>query len=57
MAHGWTRDGAVNEQIEASVEDEFKRMQATCRLVGASHTHCVDAASRSPERGYRRFRG
>ena len=28
MAGGWTRDGAVNEQIEASIADELKRMQA-----------------------------
>ncbi|MEO0502635.1 MAG: DksA/TraR family C4-type zinc finger protein, partial [Pseudomonadota bacterium] len=28
MAGGWARDGAVSEQIEASVSDELARMQA-----------------------------
>ncbi|MGA0923958.1 MAG: DksA/TraR family C4-type zinc finger protein, partial [Lutimaribacter sp.] len=28
MAGGWARDGAVSEQIEASIADELKRMQA-----------------------------
>ncbi len=28
MAGGWARDGAVNEQIDASIQDELKRMQA-----------------------------
>jgi hypothetical protein len=26
MAGGWTRDGAVHEQIEASIDDELKRI-------------------------------
>ena len=29
MAGGWTRDGAVHEQIEASIDDELKRMRST----------------------------
>lgn len=28
MTSGWARDGAVNEQIDASIQDELKRMQA-----------------------------
>ncbi|AGT08203.1 DksA/TraR family C4-type zinc finger protein [Paracoccus aminophilus] len=28
MAGGWARDGAVNEQIEASIADELARMRA-----------------------------
>ena len=28
MAGGWARDGAVNEQIEASINDELARMRA-----------------------------
>ena len=28
MAGGWTRDGAVGEQIEASIQDELARMRA-----------------------------
>lgn len=28
MAGGWAHDGAVNEQIEASINDELARMRA-----------------------------
>jgi len=28
MAGGWTRDGAVQEQIEASIDDELRRMRS-----------------------------
>ncbi|MEM7567901.1 MAG: DksA/TraR family C4-type zinc finger protein [Pseudomonadota bacterium] len=28
MAGGWTRDGAVQDQIDASVEDALKRLRA-----------------------------
>lgn len=28
MAGGWTRDGAVHDQIAASIEDELNRMQS-----------------------------
>ena len=49
MAGGWARDGAVNEQIEASIEDELKRMQALRRPVGASRTHCAECEEPIPE--------
>jgi phage/conjugal plasmid C-4 type zinc finger TraR family protein len=49
MAGGWTRDGAVNEQIEASIEDELKRMQALRRPNGASRTHCAECEEPIPE--------
>lgn len=49
MAGGWTHDGAVNEQIEASIEDELKRMQAMRRPVGASRTHCAECEEPIPE--------
>ncbi len=42
MAGGWAPDGAVNDQIEASIEDELKRMQAMRRPVGVSRTHCAE---------------
>ena len=39
MATGWARDGAVQEQIDASVEDAVE--QARSRLPrGESLTHC-----------------
>ena len=42
MAGGWARDGAVSEQIEASIEDELKRLKAQKRPLGDSLTHCAD---------------
>ena len=49
MAGGWTRDGAVNEQIQASLEDERKRMQAMRRTAGVSRTHCAECDEPIPE--------
>lgn len=49
MAGGWARDGAVNEQIEASVQDELQRMQARARPRGESLTHCADCEGPIPE--------
>ncbi|MGG7643971.1 DksA/TraR family C4-type zinc finger protein [Rhodovulum sp. YNF3179] len=49
MAGGWTRDGAVQEQIDASIEDELKRMQARRRPAGESLTHCADCEDPIPE--------
>jgi hypothetical protein len=34
MAGGWAKDGAVSEQIEASISDELARMQARKAPVG-----------------------
>ncbi|WOI55793.1 DksA/TraR family C4-type zinc finger protein [Palleronia sp. LCG004] len=43
MAGGWTRDGAVSEQIEASISDELKRLEARRRQAGGeSRTHCAE---------------
>ena len=49
MAGGWSRDGAVQEQIDASVSDavEHARSQLTG---GASRTHCEDCEEPIPER-------
>ncbi len=49
MARGWAPNGAVNEQIEAPIEDEFKRMQAMRRPLGASRTHCAECEEPIPE--------
>ena len=49
MAGGWARDGAVNEQIEASNEDELRRMQALRRPVGVSRTHCAECEEPIPD--------
>ena len=50
MAGGWTRDGAVNEQIDASIQDELARMRAGQRARGESLTHCADCDEPIPER-------
>ena len=49
MAGGWARDGAVQEQIDASIEDELKRMQARARPVGESLTHCAECEEEIPQ--------
>ena len=49
MAGGWARDGAVEEQIEASIQDELARMKARRGPVGESLTHCADCEEEIPE--------
>ena len=48
MAGGWSKDGAVQDQIDASVEDAIK--QARERLPkGPSLTHCDECGEPIPE--------
>lgn len=48
MAGGWSRDGAVQDQIDASVEDAVQ--QARSRLPkGESLTHCEECEAKIPE--------
>jgi phage/conjugal plasmid C-4 type zinc finger TraR family protein len=48
MAGGWSRDGAVQDQIDASVEDAVAL--ARSRLpTGASLTHCEECEAVIPE--------
>ncbi|MFA5495404.1 MAG: DksA/TraR family C4-type zinc finger protein [Porticoccaceae bacterium] len=48
MAVGWARDGAVQDQIDATVEDGVK--QARGRLPdGASLSHCEACEAAIPE--------
>ncbi|SEW11478.1 transcriptional regulator, TraR/DksA family [Aliiroseovarius sediminilitoris] len=49
MAGGWARDGAVQEQIDASIQDELKRMQANKGPVGESLTHCAECDEEIPD--------
>ena len=49
MAGGWARDGAVNEQIDASIADELKRMQARRAPEGASLASCAECGEPIPE--------
>jgi len=48
MAGGWSKDGAVQDQIDASVDDAIKL--ARSRLpVGKSLTHCEECGDPIPE--------
>ncbi len=49
MAGGWARDGAVNEQIEASINDELSRIHARKSPVGESLTHCAECEEAIPD--------
>ena len=49
MAGGWARDGAVGEQIAASISDELARMKARKAPVGESLTHCAECEEPIPE--------
>lgn len=49
MAGGWARDGAVSEQIDASIEDELKRMQARRVPQGESLSECAECGEPIPE--------
>jgi phage/conjugal plasmid C-4 type zinc finger TraR family protein len=49
MAGGWSRDGAVHDQIEDSIRDELARIQAG-RPAGDSLTHCVECGEPIPEK-------
>ena len=47
MAGGWSRDGAVQEQIDASIDDAVKR--ARSRLsAGEGRTHCEECGEAIP---------
>jgi len=48
MAGGWSADGAVQDQIDATVEDAVQR--ARSRLpAGASRRHCEECGDAIPE--------
>ena len=49
MAGGWTRDGAVNDQIEASVADELARLRARRAPQGESLARCAECEEPIPE--------
>lgn len=50
MAGGWARDGAVSEQIEASITDELSRLKARAAPQGESFTHCAECEEEIPEK-------
>ena len=49
MAGGWARDGAVSEQIEASIDDELKRMKSRPAPQGESLSHCAECEEEIPQ--------
>ena len=49
MAGGWAKDGAVSEQIEASINDELDRLKARRQPMGESLTHCAECDEEIPE--------
>ncbi|MDG1738821.1 MAG: DksA/TraR family C4-type zinc finger protein [Paracoccaceae bacterium] len=49
MAGGWAKDGAVSEQIEASVNDELARMQSRRQPIGESLSHCAECEEQIPQ--------
>lgn len=49
MASGWAKDGAVSEQIEASIADELARMAARVVPVGESLTECAECGEEIPQ--------
>ena len=49
MAGGWAKDGAVSEQIEASISDELARMKARRAPVGESLKFCAECEEEIPQ--------
>ncbi len=48
MAGGWSKDGAVQEQIDSTVEDALERARASLPQ-GESLTHCEECGAPIPE--------
>lgn len=48
MAGGWARDGAVQDQIDASVEDEVRRARSRMAK-GESLRECEECGEEIPE--------
>ena len=47
MAGGWAKDGAVHEQIEASINDELARLKKPA-INRPSRSHCADCEEPIP---------
>ena len=48
MATGWAGDGAVNDQIDATIRDAIKRVRSQLPQ-GPGLTHCEDCDAEIPE--------
>jgi RNA polymerase-binding transcription factor DksA len=50
MATGWAGDGAVQDQIDATVKDGIQRAQSRLpQAQGPAPTHCVNCTREIPE--------
>ena len=49
MAGGWARDGAVQDQIDASVDDEVRRARSRLAGRGPSLQECEECGEPIPE--------
>ncbi|WP_136442678.1 DksA/TraR family C4-type zinc finger protein [Pacificoceanicola onchidii] len=50
MAGGWSRDGAENEQMQASIQEELARMKLRRAPVGESLAECAECGEEIPEK-------
>ncbi len=48
MATGWAKEGAVQEQIDATVKDAVRRAQSRLPQ-GPSLTHCAECGAEIPQ--------
>jgi phage/conjugal plasmid C-4 type zinc finger TraR family protein len=48
MASGWSNDNAVNEQIDATVEDGIRRAQARLAAAGPGSARCDECEREIP---------
>ncbi|MBE7376877.1 DksA/TraR family C4-type zinc finger protein [Pseudomonas lopnurensis] len=48
MATGWANDGAVQEQIDSTIEDAIQRARSKLGQ-GESLTHCEECGAKIPE--------
>ena len=56
MANGWARDGAVQDQIDASVEDSVSKARSRLPM-GESLTHCEECDAEIPEARRKAMKG
>ncbi len=49
MAGGWSRDGAVQDQIDDAVKDAVRAARARLAAAGEGETHCIECGEEIPE--------
>lgn len=48
MAGGWTADGAVQQQIDDSIQDALARLRAQQQAAGPGLAHCEECGADIP---------